>query len=326
MLDYTNVLLSSKAYKMVKVDIDNNRCSHAYLFVSQDNNYLSKFAELVTKLIICKNEDENLIQNSKLKIEKNVHPDVKIFGEEKAPDSATIGEVIEQSNISPFEAEKKVFILKNVQDMNEFSQNKILKTLEEPTSSTVFLLCATATSRILPTILSRVKEIVLDELSAEQIAELLISNGIDKNNAIIYANCSNQNASFAEKLATNESFIEFFNSIVSCFFEINGSRDVIKFSSKFNEKNVDKEEFVNICMFVLRDINMILAKKEELVGFKNVLSKLKVIASMLNFSAVQELLKTCFEANESLHFNVNSTAVVDSILFKLAEVKVKCRR
>ena len=52
MLDYTNVLLSSKAYKMVKVDIDNNRCSHAYLFVSQDNNYLSKFAELVTKLII----------------------------------------------------------------------------------------------------------------------------------------------------------------------------------------------------------------------------------------------------------------------------------
>ena len=67
MLDYTNVLLSSKAYKMVKVDIDNNRCSHAYLFVSQDNNYLSKFSELVTKLKKNKNEDENLIQNSKLK-------------------------------------------------------------------------------------------------------------------------------------------------------------------------------------------------------------------------------------------------------------------
>lgn len=326
MLEYKDVILKSKAYEMVVRDIKSDRCSHAYLFVSQDGFYASKFAEMVAKLIITNGEDEVYSENARAKIEKHVHPDVKVFGEVKGIDTKTATEIIEQANISPFEANKKVFIIENTQDMNESAQNKMLKTIEEPTNSTVFLFVALDSSKILPTIKSRVKQIALDELSADQIAEMLEKVGVQKSEALVFAGCSNQNASFAEKLAKDDGFIEFFNSIVSCFFEINGSRDVLKFSSKFNEKSVDKDEFVNICMFVLRDINMILAKKEELVRLKNVLPKLKVIASSLNVGAVQELIKTCFEAKQNLFYNVNNTAVVDSVLFKLAEVKVKCRR
>ena len=71
---------------------------------------------------------------------------------------------------------------------------------------------------------------------------------------------------------------------------------------------------------------MILAKKEEFVVSKNILPKLKVISSMINLDAVGALVDACVGSKKKLLYNVNSTAVVDDFLFKIAEVKVKCRR
>ena len=79
-------------------------------------------------------------------------------------------------------------------------------------------------------------------------------------------------------------------------------------------------------MLISRDISLVISGKQELVVCKNVLTKLKVIASSLNFDATTVLIKTAIEAKKQLSFNANSTAVVDEFLFKLAEVKVKCRK
>ena len=79
-------------------------------------------------------------------------------------------------------------------------------------------------------------------------------------------------------------------------------------------------------MMIARDILMIIAKNDALVVNKNIISKLKVVSSMLNFDALNEVIKECLEQKKNLEYNVNGTSVVDSVLFKLAEVKVKCRR
>lgn len=325
MLDYLSVIENSRAYKTIELDISRSRLSHVYFFVSADENYLKSFATLVAKKFINLNETEYVEKNNS-RIDKRIHPDVGFYGEDKQIDVSAVTDIVESSNISPFEADKKIFVLFNAQKMNEASQNKILKSIEEPPKNTFYILCATSVTKILPTILSRVKKIDLDELQVEDIVLMLENKGIDKQRAEIFASCSNGNGSFAEKLATDESFIDFFNSIVSCLFEIKGSRDVLKFSNIFSAKTIDKDEFLDISMLLLRDIMMILSKKEELVICKNVLSKLKVISAGLNLSGVQNLIAVCYKEKEKLAFNVNSTAVVDDFLFKYAEVRVKCRR
>lgn len=228
--------------------------------------------------------------------------------------------------MSPFEADKKIFVILNVQNMNESAQNKILKSIEEPPKNTFYILCANSVSRILQTILSRVKRIELDELLVADISSMLISKGVDEQKALIYASCANGNGEFAEKLATDDGFIDFFNQIVTCLYNINGSRDVLNYASIFTSKAVDKEEFFNIAMLLFRDIMMILTETPEFVICKNVLAKLKVISSTLNIEAVQTMIDVCLKEKEKLHFNVSQTAVVDDFLLKLAEVKVKCRR
>ncbi len=325
MLDYSHVINKSKAFNTIELDISRSRLSHVYLFVNNDENYLKAFVEIIAKRFININETEYQEKNN-IRIEKRIHPDVCFYGEDKQIDVSAVSSIVESSNVSPFEADKKIFVLLNIQKMNESSQNKILKSIEEPPRNTFYLLCATSITKILPTILSRVKKLELDELSVEDIASMLQAKGVEKQKAEILSSCSSGNATFAEKLATDEGFIEFFNNIVTSLFEINGSRDVLKFSNLFSAKSVDKEEFINIAMLLLRDMMMILSKKEELVTCKNVISKLKVISAGLNLSGVQGLINACFEEKKKLAFNVNSTAVVDDFLFKYAEVKVKCRR
>ena len=210
--------------------------------------------------------------------------------------------------------------------MNESAQNKILKTIEEPPKNTYFILCANGTSKILQTILSRVKQIEIDEMTADVIADLLEKNGVQESKASVLAGCANGNAEFAEKLALDDDFIGFYNDIVNAFYEINGSRDVLKYSNKFTQKNIDKDEFFNIALVLCRDALMILSGKIDFVINKEAMTKLKIVASMLNAESLIELIRKCEEEKNKLQANVNSTAVIDDFLFKLAEVKVKCRR
>lgn len=325
MLDYSKVIQNSKAFQTIDLDISRSRLSHAYLFVSADENYLKQFAEMVSKKFININESQNIEKNN-MRIERRIHPDVVFYGEDKNIDVSTVADIVEASNVSPFEADKKIFVLSGAGKMNEASQNKLLKSIEEPPKNTFYLMCAMSTTKILQTILSRVKRVDLDELKTEEICEMLEAKGVDKTKSNIFASCASGNGTFAEKLATDDGFVEFFNNIVSCLFEINGSRDVLKYSNLFSAKTVDKEEFINIVQLLVRDIMMIISKKEELVICKNVLNKLKVISSSLTLSAAESLMEACYAEKHKLAFNVNSTAVVDDFLFKLAEVKVKCRR
>ena len=92
---------------------------------------------------------------------------------------------------------------------------------------------------------------------------------------------------------------DFYNQIVSAFFDINGSRDVLKYSVYFNGKTIDKKEFLNIFMTIARDVSMIISKADSLVINKASLSKLKVVASMLNITLknanAMKNVKKCFK-------------------------------
>lgn len=325
MLDYQGFIENSKAYNIIKKDLECDRVSHAYLFVCKDKNLLYKFALETSKILINENETVSHEKNI-LRIDKCVHPDVKMYGADKNIDTETANAIVDASNYSPFESDKKIFILLGANEMNESAQNKILKTIEEPPKNTYFILCANGTSKILQTILSRVKQIEIDEMTADVIADLLVKNGVQESKASVLAGCANGNAEFAEKLALDDDFIGFYNDIVNAFYEINGSRDVLKYSNKFTQKNIDKDEFFNIALVLCRDALMILSGKTDFVINKAAMTKLKLVASMLNAESLIELIRKCEEEKNKLQANVNSTAVIDDFLFKLAEVKVKCRR
>lgn len=74
--------------------------------------------------------------------------------------------------------QKQVFIIDNAEAMGIDAQNSLLKLLEEPNSTTHFILTTHAPSALLPTILSRLQQISLQPVGKQKSRELLSSYGV----------------------------------------------------------------------------------------------------------------------------------------------------
>jgi DNA polymerase III subunit delta' len=91
------------------------------------------------------------------KIARGVHPDVLIV---EPGDSGTIKveqvrEIVDRAGYRPFEGKRRVVIVDHADALVAAAQNALLKTLEEPPSSSVFLLLTSRPDMLLPTVRSR---------------------------------------------------------------------------------------------------------------------------------------------------------------------------
>jgi len=113
---------------------------------------------------------------------KGSHPDVHQVA---ASGSATLG-VLAVADLrslgeklwrAPGEGVGRVAVLPEAQLLQDVGQNTLLKTLEEPPPSTLFLLMVTATAALLPTVLSRCQLLRVSPLAAAQVREVLSRHG-----------------------------------------------------------------------------------------------------------------------------------------------------
>lgn len=101
---------------------------------------------------------------------QGVHPDIFVISREqddKAFSADNIRLLREKAYVMPNEADKQVFILCDVQQMQEAAQNALLKILEEPPSTAVFIMTCENRSQVLSTVLSRVTAIPLTGVDTE---------------------------------------------------------------------------------------------------------------------------------------------------------------
>ncbi len=76
-------------------------------------------------------------------------------------------------SLRSFEGRQKVFIIWQADRMNQEFANKMLKSLEEPSNDTVFVLITENPDKLLPTVLSRVQIFAEEPLSAEELSIFL---------------------------------------------------------------------------------------------------------------------------------------------------------
>ena len=135
---------------------------HAYLLFSNSSRELIKQAKKFAGLIAF---DDESIDN---------HPDIKIV---ESDNLRTLGvedirTVITQDNLSPIEGRYKVVIFPPLKSLTEEASNALLKTIEEPSKTSVFLILSTgnfwshsrddSNNMILSTIKSRCRAIFVD--------------------------------------------------------------------------------------------------------------------------------------------------------------------
>ncbi|VAX35622.1 DNA polymerase III delta prime subunit [hydrothermal vent metagenome] len=158
------------------------RLAHAYLFSGPMDVGKGETALGVAKLVNCENlSEENYFCDvcpSCLKINSRNHPDVHVIDNE---DGGTIKidqirGLLGQVKMRPFQALKKVFIIRNIESMTIESSNALLKTLEEPGGNSLLLLTVSSLEKILPTVRSRCHTMPFSALSLRVMARRLMSD------------------------------------------------------------------------------------------------------------------------------------------------------
>jgi DNA polymerase-3 subunit delta' len=92
-----------------------------------------------------------------VRIARNVHPDVLVVepGDSGSIKIEQVRDVIDRAMYRPFEGRKRVVIVDEADALVDAAQNALLKTLEEPPPSSMFVLIAARPDVLLPTVRSR---------------------------------------------------------------------------------------------------------------------------------------------------------------------------
>jgi len=110
------------------------------------------------------------------RIARGVHADVMELkpGETGSIKIEQVREAIERAGYRPFEGRRRVIIIDDAEALVEPAQDALLKTLEEPPPTGIFVLVTALPDTLLPTVRSRCQRVRFGRLSPEEITEVLV--------------------------------------------------------------------------------------------------------------------------------------------------------
>ncbi|MCH2415251.1 MAG: hypothetical protein MK195_00630 [Acidimicrobiales bacterium] len=181
---------------------------HAYLFVGPEGAGREEIARAFSGSIFAKYEEGQDLERSKDLAWRGIHPDLLIIEPEgRGLRVSDARKIIIESSRSPIESKKKILIVNRFDTAEPEAVASLLKTIEEPSLSTIFILLAESVPDSHVTISSRCVRVDVPAMTAEELADLLQSEGVKTEDAIRLAEASAGNLGRARLLQEDASFI-----------------------------------------------------------------------------------------------------------------------
>ena len=240
------------------------------------------------------------------KINAGNHPDVHVLetGEGEFIKIENIRGLLSQAKLRPFTAQRKIFILKNVENLTDESANALLKTLEEPTATSLLLLTTPVPENVLDTVKSRCHIIHFFPMDVERLADEFIKHyDEDKDRAHFLAYFSKGTFGWAKKLR-DEKFFERKNAIIEGFL-LRGNPTEVFLKEVLADKGKTRQ-FLDVLLTWIRDVLLVKAGIEDrrLIHLDQ-LKALKDFHRRFSFEELAALNKEIVNMSKMLAENLN---------------------
>ncbi|MTI48812.1 DNA polymerase III subunit delta' [Sporosalibacterium faouarense] len=326
-MDYSHVVGHENIIKRLQNSIKKGNVSHSYLFEGPKAIGKSKVAEVFAKTLLCKEKGVQPCNqcSSCLKFDSGNHPDVFIGSAEG--ESFKKGQVEDlQRSIKtlPYEGDKKIYILEDIDKMTQQAQNSFLKTLEEPPSYVTIIMTVINSYSLLPTIISRCQVLKFKPVESMKIESLLLNNlGKTQEEAQIITSFSNGIIGRAIILAESEDFKAIREEVISVIDTTLKSNKYKIFSiSEFFQNHKEMiEDILDMMMVWFRDILFIKElDNNQLIINKDKIETLSQHSLKIGREKIHEIIQALNNAKENIVSNVNYELAIEVMLLRIQEV------
>lgn len=266
-----------KLYGEVSASVEQGVFPHGVLVECQNENEGEVFARFIANCLVCRGQGKPCgACGDCVKAQGKGHPDILETDGKKGKSNTfsvdAIREIRDNAFVVPNESDKKIYILKNGQNMNEQAQNAILKILEEPPSYVFFVIVTTSKSTMLETVLSRVQ--VFSLLSEE------------------------------EKITDKEMALV--KNMVSAIMNIN-EIDLMEQTAVFQKNNQLAKTILELLTEVFRDA---LVKKSGFERDFRFNEEAERLSNNLTSKALMQLITVCDDLSKSIDRNCNNNLLL----------------
>ena len=287
-----------KSYRLKKL-------SHAYLFEGPEHIGKKTLALGFCRLLL-QNDHK---QDGNSKIEKN--PDLIVLRPDEDKKQITIGQIRDlQKKLSlfPYSAKYKVSIIEQADAMSKSAANSILKTLEEPNSTTILILLTANSGFLLDTIKSRCQ--ILKFLSVKRkVLEDFVKNKInDRSEMEKIIELAGYKPGKIVNLINNKDKIKEFTGLMNEFSSFVQKSD----AEKLNEAEAVSKKGIQEIVDLL-DLYSFYFRKDLLKEYReiNEISKIKIIKIKNNIDLINNTKKNL------LTKNINSKLAIENLFLQL---------
>ena len=312
------LLQETTAYRLLKNEAAQNRLSHTYLLLFDDEKNLRFALTELAKLFF------DGSQTTDKRIENGNHPDCLFFPEQgKTLDRDGTAKIIDESSLSPLEGGRKLFVLDNMHKSSPVVQNKLLKVLEEPPEGVHFLLGATTEFPLLATVKSRAKKLEIPLFPPERVAACLSRIYPDRPASELekYAYASGGSVGKAQNLLSSGRYADLAEKAYACISATGGG---IVTATRALASVTEKSEFLTLLSEMYRDMLFYKTGQGKFAMMKSERTRLKKAAEGYGAASLVFALDVVAEAEKEITFNANLAQCVEVALFKIEKEKEKC--
>jgi DNA polymerase-3 subunit delta' len=252
------------------------RVAHAYLFFGPAGVGKERVALAFAKALNCESEENapcGECQSCK-KIEKRAHPDVRLVASEQElldrglieqekgvrPSAqiknAQLQELSDLFRHRPYLGRWKVVVVIDADLMNANSQNRFLKTLEEPSADSAIILVTAHPEALLPTVRSRCQALAFGPLSTDLVSEFLKQeHALDEERARVLAAMAQGSLQRADAIAKGD-VLEDRDGLVAGFSRALGGdlADVLALAEEYSKGRDQAQDALNLLEIWCRDL------------------------------------------------------------------------
>ncbi|MDO4182618.1 MAG: DNA polymerase III subunit gamma/tau [Coriobacteriia bacterium] len=220
---FADVVGQDHIEQTLKNAIEQDKVSHAYLFCGPRGTGKTTTARLLAKALLCEHgptsAPDGTCEDCRM-IARGEHPDVyELDAASRTGVDNVREEIINRVMFAPTRGSYKIYIIDEVHMLSTAAFNALLKTLEEPPSHVVFMLCTTDPQKVPETIHSRCQRFDFRRISSEfmvaRLGAICEAEGVAFDGAALELIAHRAEGGMRNALTALEQVISFGNGVVS---------------------------------------------------------------------------------------------------------------